>query len=120
MFYQLTKHAWMRMQQRGKNKEGIKMLMRYGQEKGQNERMLLSKDAKRQIARRRDWLLRLQKRHPGNRTMQKKMSKRISALEMMRNCVAIFDNGRIITIYNQTRARFKKRRRFRNGKLVRR
>jgi 5'-3' exonuclease len=91
------------MQQRGKTKEGVKMLIRYGRKQPKSRYLLHSKDAEQEIARRQVWLQRLQKRQPNNRTMHKKLKKRIDAIETMRNCVAVFDNGKVVTVYNQTR-----------------
>lgn len=109
MFYEMTQHVKKRLQQRGKSAEGIKMLMRYGTSIEDNRRVLRSKESRRQIARRRAWLERLKKRRPDSSRLQKNMSRRISVLETMCNCVAVYENGKVITVYNQTRRRWRRR-----------
>ncbi|MGU9951907.1 MAG: hypothetical protein ACNYPH_06345 [Gammaproteobacteria bacterium WSBS_2016_MAG_OTU1] len=112
MFYTITRHAMQRLQQRGKTVDGITMLLRYGNKEPGNLRVLHTKEADAEIARRRTWLFRLKKRRPHDRKLQKKLVRRIKALEIMRSCAAVFENGKVITIYNQTPDRRRRRRRF--------
>ena len=103
MIFSLTQHAMMRMQQRGKTYEGIKMIARYGQDKKKNFRFLSKKDAQIQIMRRQAWVARIKKRSPHKRALIKNINKRIAALEKVKNCVIVIKEGRVITLYNMLR-----------------
>lgn len=105
MFYTLTWHALVRMQQRGKTAEDIKMILRYGTQSDGSRRFLRNKDADQQIARRRAWIKRINRHQSHGRRVIKIIARRISALERMRNCTLIFKNEQVITVYNNTRRR---------------
>lgn len=110
MFYQLTIHALKRLQQRGKTAEGVKMLMRYGDVREDNVRFLRGKTAAREIARRRAWVERLKQKRPQAKRLIKSINRRIAALDKMRNCVLVYKNGKVITVYNRTRRLYWRRR----------
>ncbi|MGI9306380.1 MAG: hypothetical protein ACR2P5_03655 [Gammaproteobacteria bacterium] len=112
MFYELTMHAIKRLQQRGKSAEGIKMIMRYGEMREDNALILRNKTVKREISRRRAWVERIKRRSPRAGRLIKRINRRIAALDKMRNCVLVCKEGKVITVYNQTRRR-NRRRRFR-------
>lgn len=109
MVYEMTLHALKRLQQRGKSAEGVKMILRYGEAREDNARILLGKTAKREISRRRAWVERIKRTRPRAGRLIRRLNRRIAALDKMRNCVLVFRNGKVITVYNRTR-RFRRRR----------
>lgn len=98
-----------RLQQRGKSKEGVKMVMRYGVSPGGKDGVMLRRrDAETEINRRKRWLLRLgdSERH---KWLRKALRRRIKTLELMRGCIVVHKEDRIITVYNRTRKRLRGR-----------
>ncbi len=112
MFYELTLHAVKRLQQRGKSAEGVKMILRYGEVRKDDVRILRNKTAKREISRRRAWIERIKQTRPRALRLIKNLNRRIAALDKMRNCVLVCKNGKIITVYNKTRRLYRQRRGF--------
>lgn len=107
-FSNFTEHMRMRMRQRGKPEEGIRMVLRYGRRraKGGDGLMLRKKDVEREIERRKRWLGRIDAK---KRFLLKAMRRRIRHLERMRGCVVVERSGAVITVYNRVR-RFRRRR----------
>ncbi|WOV91779.1 MAG: hypothetical protein R1F54_03830 [Candidatus Zeuxoniibacter abyssi] len=107
MFINFTMHALARIRQRGKSTEGVKMVLRHGTNRGHSSRVMFKKDSLREIERRQQWLKRLS----GSRakTYSRAMKKRIYALEKMRGCVVVVKNNSVLTTYNETQRKAKKR-----------
>ena len=92
-----THHATVRMQQRGKSTEDVKMVLRYGTDR-QGRVLLYSKDARREIERRKRWLARLERRS-GDRRLMRAMRRRIKSLDKTQGCVVVSQNGSVITLF---------------------
>ena len=83
------------------------MVLRHGVKRNQDSTMLLKKHSSREIERRNMWLKRLS----GTRLIYARaIRKRIKMLEKMRGCVVITQGTSIITVYNESRKKAKKRR----------
>lgn len=108
LFHLFTRHSLIRMQQRGKSADGIKMVLRYGVLSGDREEIMLRRrDADSEIEKRKRWLARL--RGANSRKKQIALRRRIRTLEQMRGCSVIQKNNSIVTVYNRTRRRLSKR-----------
>lgn len=100
-------HALARIRQRGKSTEGVKMVLRHGTNRGGDARVMLKKDSLREIERRQQWLKRLSGLRA--KIYSRAMKKRIYALEKMRGCVVVVKNNNVLTTYNETQRKAKKR-----------
>ena len=103
MLANFTRHALQRLQQRGKSRESIRLILRYGKRQKQFDRVFLSRRrAEKEIQRRRRWLARLERRQ-GNRRAIDAIRRRVKTLERVRGCVVVQKTDMIITIYHTTR-----------------
>ena len=103
----LTRHAQMRMQQRGKNSEAVKLIGRYGRYSPETKNTLLRcRDARREIERRKRWLRRIDPRRHWVAAM---IRRRIKFLEQSAGCAIVTDAEAIVTVYDRTRRVFRRR-----------
>ena len=99
MFFNYTKHAIVRMQQRGKSAQKIKMVLRYGTGCYTKLGVFFKKqDAEREINRRKRWIQRMDAK---KQALRKAMYRRINLLQKIIGVVVIKDDGRVITVYNR-------------------
>ena len=108
----LTRHAQVRMQQRGKNSEAFKLIRRYGAFSPDTQNVILRRRrAEQEIERRKRWLRRINPADPKRRQVIRQIRQRIKNLERFAGCVIVVRDGKILTVYDRERRVYRNKRR---------